>query len=66
MKIAKLEDELKNRNFFRCHRSYLVNIAHIDSILKNKIILKNNIEIPIGRSYKKEFKLFLINKMNGM
>ncbi|MDM0469367.1 LytTR family DNA-binding domain-containing protein [Clostridium perfringens] len=66
MKITKLEEELKNRNFFRCHRSYIVNIAHIDSILKNKIILKNNIEIPIGRIYKKDFKLFLINRMNGM
>ncbi|MFH5938116.1 LytTR family transcriptional regulator DNA-binding domain-containing protein, partial [Clostridium perfringens] len=34
---------MKSRNFLRCHRSYLVNISHIDSILQNKIILKNSV-----------------------
>lgn len=65
MKIAALEDELRSRNFFRCHRSYLVNISHIDSILKNKIILKNSVEIPVGRIYKKELKTFLMNKVDS-
>ncbi|MGM8251455.1 LytR/AlgR family response regulator transcription factor [Clostridium perfringens] len=63
MKIAKLEEELRSRNFLRCHRSYLVNITHIESIFQNKIILKNSIEIPVGRVYKKELKTFLMNRM---
>lgn len=63
MKIAKLEEELRSRNFLRCHRSYLVNITHIESIFQNKIILKNSIEIPVGRVYKKELKIFLMNIM---
>ncbi|MGU8702659.1 LytR/AlgR family response regulator transcription factor [Clostridium perfringens] len=66
MKIATLEEELKSRNFLRCHRSYLVNISHIDSILQNKIILKNSVEIPVGRVYKKELKTFLMNRIGDM
>ncbi|HHD2717070.1 LytTR family DNA-binding domain-containing protein [Clostridium perfringens] len=66
MKIAKLEEELRSRNFLRCHRSYLVNISHIDSILQNKIILKNSVEIPVGRVYKKELKTFLMNRIGDM
>ncbi|WP_415336164.1 LytTR family DNA-binding domain-containing protein, partial [Clostridium perfringens] len=56
----------KSRNFLRCHRSYLVNISHIDSILQNKIILKNSVEIPVGRVYKKELKTFLMNRIGDM
>lgn len=66
MKIATLEEELKSRNFLRCHRSYLVNISHIDCILQNKIILKNSVEIPVGRVYKKELKTFLMNRIGDM
>lgn len=66
MKIAKLEEELRSRNFLRCHRSYLVNISHIESVLQNKIILKNSVEIPVGRVYKKELKTFLMNRIGDM
>ncbi|WP_283688698.1 LytTR family DNA-binding domain-containing protein [Clostridium perfringens] len=66
MILAILIEELKSRNFLRCHRSYLVNISHIDSILQNKIILKNSVEIPVGRVYKKELKTFLMNRIGDM
>lgn len=63
MKIKDLEEELKDRNFLRCHRSYLVNMAQVESILQNKIILKHDISIPVGRSYKKHLREYLIEKV---
>ncbi|WP_250673392.1 LytTR family DNA-binding domain-containing protein (plasmid) [Paraclostridium ghonii] len=46
--IEKLEKELGIYNFFRCHKSYLINIKYIDSISKNTIII-NDEKIPISK-----------------
>lgn len=66
MKIKDLEEDLKNKNFFRCHRSYLINMSYIDSIITNKIILKNGVEIPVGRNYKKDLKEYILKKSVGV
>lgn len=65
MKIKDLENDLENRNFFRCHRSFLVNMSKVDSVLQNMIVLQNRIEIPIGRFYKKDLKEYLMRKVSG-
>lgn len=66
MKIKELEAEVKDKNFIRCHRSYLVNANKIEEILLNKLILKNKVEIPIGRSYKSEIKNYLLKRANNI
>lgn len=66
MKIKELENEIKDKNFIRCHRSYLVNANKIEEILLNKLVLKNKVEIPIGRSYKSEIKNYLLKKANNI
>lgn len=38
-------------DFIRCHKSYVINIASVEKIVGNTLILKNT-SIPIGRSYK--------------
>lgn len=47
--IGDLWKELKYKQFCMPHRSYLVNIAHINKITKKMIYLDNGIEIPIAR-----------------
>ncbi|MCM1159238.1 MAG: LytTR family DNA-binding domain-containing protein [Bacteroidales bacterium] len=44
--------------FRRCHRSFIVNMNYISRIryAKNKIVLKDEIEIPLSRSYKLNMK----------
>jgi DNA-binding LytR/AlgR family response regulator len=37
--------------FFRVHRSYAVNVSHIQTI-NSEFLIINNIEIPIGKSYR--------------
>jgi len=55
--LKYLTDTLKDRDFFRVHRSYIVNLNYLESkqsIRENLIILKGGIEIPIARRRKKE------------
>ncbi|MFL9837004.1 LytTR family DNA-binding domain-containing protein [Flavobacterium sp. ST-75] len=59
--MSKLE-ELLPSNFYRIHRSHIVNINHIDSIEGNIIKLKNHTAI-ISKNKREEF-LKLIDQLN--
>lgn len=53
--------QLRPYGFIQCHKSFIVNISKISVIMKESLYLKDNIEIPIGRNYKKEL-LTVFNK----
>lgn len=61
-KFFQLESELKNSNFFRMHKSYIVSFDKIFSIMKNSVVLINGTELPIGRKYQKEFEEFIVTR----
>ena len=45
-----------NKYFFKCHRSYIVNINHIDKYTSKEIRMHNGCCVPISRSYQKAFE----------
>lgn len=47
-KLEKIEQELQDERFFRCHRSYIVNLYYVSSIKKNELALDNGAIIPIS------------------
>lgn len=49
------EENLDQGQFFRVHKSYLINVAKIEKISGNQVYLKGKIIVPIGRTYKEEF-----------
>ncbi|WP_420379060.1 LytR/AlgR family response regulator transcription factor [Gilvibacter sp.] len=51
--MAQLQQQLPEREFLRCHRSFLVNLRHIDSYTHEQITIKRK-SIPISRSYKEQ------------
>lgn len=52
-----LEDKLiLNDGFFRCHRSYIVNISYIDTYTLKEVTLRSGKRIPISRSCHKDFE----------
>lgn len=51
-KISDIIDEINNPIMIRVHKSYIINTKFVEEILSNRLILKNNIDIPIGRSFK--------------
>lgn len=53
-------EKLPKTKFYRAHKSYIVNVDHIDAI-NSKDIMINNTLIPIS----KDFKEFIISAMNS-
>ncbi len=52
--LRNWEEKLKDKGFCRVHKSYLVNMGHIDKVEGNTICLDKE-ELPIGRSYRSRF-----------
>lgn len=59
-----MENNLSNKYFVRCHRSYIVNVKHIKSITKDKVLLSNGTKIPISKGKYKEINDAFINYIN--
>lgn len=51
--LRALEQRLPE-SFFRCHRSYIVNMEHVRKLSGNRILLSEG-EVPVGAAYKAEF-----------
>jgi len=47
--LGGLEERLKDRGFFRVHRSYLVSLDAIHRISREEVTLNNGMPIPVGR-----------------
>lgn len=65
-KLSDMEDDLKEYNFFRCHKSYLVNLKYIKSYYNTSITLKNGENIYISKhklsDFSKSFMYYLKNE----
>lgn len=53
--MREIENELKDKNFFRCNKGYLVNLAHVKAIRDGWAILTNG-QVMISRAKKAEFQ----------
>ncbi len=47
--MGELEAQLRGRDFFRCHKGYLVNLKHVETYNRQEVILDNGERIPIAR-----------------
>lgn len=54
LSFKKIIDALPSDGFIRIHKSYLISLAKIESIERNRVIIKGEY-LPIGDSYKKDF-----------
>lgn len=61
-KLGNLEKRLDSR-FFRCHRSYLVNLDHIRGSTEGQITLPNGESIPLSRLRERDFMQALLRRM---
>lgn len=60
MRMKDMEEQLPASQFIRVHRSYIVNIAKIDAIERNRIIIGEE-RLPIGESYLES----LLSRLSG-
>lgn len=63
MSMNKIEKELKEYSFFRCHKSFLVNINFIENVKQYIAILENGQEVPVSRYKFKEFKTVFLKSL---
>lgn len=54
-RINCLEEKLKERDFFRSHKSYLVNLRYVVAFDNTNIILNNKEKIPLSKRRYSEF-----------
>ncbi len=54
--LKDYEHELSGYDFFRCHRSYLINLAKIKRVAGREVFMENGENIPISRTREKALK----------
>ncbi len=64
MSMKKLEERLPDY-FMRIHRSYIINLKKIIEVNKNRIIMGEDIYLPIGDLYRENFNAYLDKKFLG-
>ena len=53
--MKELEQTLVGKGFFRCHKSYCVNLRHIVRISNAEVELTNGERVPVSKHRRKEF-----------
>ncbi len=61
-KMEKLEERVDER-FFRCHRSYLVNLDYVQGCKAGQVLLPKEEKIPVSRLREKELARALLRHM---
>lgn len=64
-RIEKLESRLDDR-FFRCHRSFLINLKYLKSYKNGTAYMEGGKEIPVSRLRMKEFSSVILQYMENM
>ncbi len=64
-RIENLETKLGS-HFFRCHRSYLINLKHLKGYKNRTAYMDNGKEVPVSRLRSKEFSSVVLQYMKNM
>lgn len=64
-RIENLETKLDD-HFFRCHRSYLINLKHLKGYKKGIAYMDNGREIPVSRLRSREFSSVVLQYMKNL
>ena len=65
--IGELENKLRDKGFFRCHKSYLINLKYVDVYNRQEVILENGEAIIIAKRRYEEFcqEVLRVMRENG-
>ena len=50
-----------SENFLQVHRSYIVNMNHVDHIIRQRIVMDKDTYVPVGDSYRNSLMQYLTN-----
>jgi len=63
--LTKVGEELREFEFVKSHQSFLVNLANIEYISKEFLLMKNGSKVPISRNYRKELNFSYTQYYSG-
>ena len=65
--IGELENKLRDKGFYRCHKSYLINLKYVDGYNRQEAILENGEKIVMAKRRYEEFcrEVLKIMRENG-
>lgn len=61
--IGILEDKLSEKNFFRCHKCFLINLDYVDAFHKTEISLDNGEKILLAKRRYEDFQKAILSYM---
>ncbi len=64
--ISEMEEKLSNSGFFRCHRSYLVNMKNVKKFDSKSVYFYNGKSVPISPKRIKDFNKEYLRYQNEM
>jgi len=59
LNLKSIEEQLPSNRFMRVHRSFIVNLAKISVIERNRIVFDGKIYIPVSDQYKEKFQEYI-------
>ncbi|MEI8049517.1 MAG: LytTR family DNA-binding domain-containing protein [Bacteroidota bacterium] len=59
LSLKSMEEQLPSDRFMRVHRSYIVNLAKISVIERNRIVFDGKVYIPVSEQYKEKFQEYI-------
>jgi len=65
LSMKKIEERLPKSMFMRIHRSYIINLRKIKEVNKSRVIMGEDIYLPIGDMYKEQFNNYINSKFLG-
>ena len=63
--LRSLEERLPRERFMRVHRSYIINLSRIREVSREGVVLEGGTILPVGESYRQEFKDYLSRTSMG-
>jgi len=57
--MKNIEEQLPSDRFMRVHRSFIVNLARVSVIERNRIVFDDKIYIPVSEQYKEKFQEYI-------
>ena len=59
LSLKSIEEQLPSDRFMRVHRSYIVNLAKVSVIERNRIVFDGKVYIPVSEQYKEKFQEYI-------
>jgi two-component system LytT family response regulator len=57
--LKSIDEQLPSDRFMQVHRSFIVNLARVSVIERNRIVFDDKIYIPVSEQYKEKFQEYI-------